>query len=1206
MHYSNLKYTKNFFNIEDKLDKIIKIMDEYDFYDLLISVYCINICVNNRSVLESQMKLNLGLKLCKRTGTKKINFYKDFKEFFKRIKPYIDNNIFTDPILEDFDDIKFRFESELYNVIIGTGYNSSYAQLFFLEPMAILTKSNDKIKKVLIYNSNNIEYFKDVNISNEKGKIRVEIPSNKLYKRVKKYFQELDFNLTKEINEIVKNTNHYIEKEHFILYECNYYPLYNTSILIDIFDKMYSKLSIYEQNLIADNGIYNLLSSLCIIDQGEDPYLYFPLKLHCKIKNYDSNSYTFLGITSKKSCIIAINKSKFNNDEELQKEMDLITELLNQNKLEFIEMRKRSPKGFRGITLTNKCELKFILYNNYLNIEEPNMILTEERKKNILECSALDLIYILAFSDGLDEIESFIDYNEQDEYDQMIGFGGDSSRFFTWKSMSHMIAKGAIKFGMISTDINITDGYVLDYFKDKLKNFPWKASNNYLFGQPFSWIIEKESNDIYLYRNKIIPSFFGYVRYFNNGQTCFFAQNMLFWDENNIDKMDIITSILDDLLFRKIKTCYNYMEKISTSSGKSLYFIFMPFEYAKKDNMNVDDDKKIVYSEFEEDAFSLNIRYTINYELLYKEINNCSNRKIENKFVKELFEPMVKKYKQEISEFFDYLDSTNEAKKEVEVVQIELDYMYNNSFKKYRVEDYDYLKVKKKIAEVCLNNEISPGEYYGKKATNLIRKMQKELIKKFEDLICNYNQFDLHIKLLEMYANSTHEVYVHQRRYMTISNVTEEVLSEVRSKIVEQREESKANSRTLLYLIETNLYLKRESNNKIDNDELRFILAFSHWLVNLNDTADICFFTENEAHVEVNFEYVVDNINDYNDIDPDIYIKRVYSKNNYSISHDSQDIVYFDKVKRTFDDETGCNLGCLFDICYFLQMKFLDYDYQQLDCNVYRINKRDFTKNLFKIINNKTEEKYSMAQIEKNLDLLTISPEKLKTWKGKEDFFLPFNEREKRNQRFEIKPILCVDDDIIFSPSVIRNVNSLWFEGITNFMLPYEIGIPRTRTSILEWKKRYEDKMVYDIKDIFENNGISFVKVNVELYKIDKSEKYPKDIGDYDVIAIDDIRKNIWIVESKFLNKVGSFYEMFDQQRNFFKDNKYIEKFKRRIEYMNENYKRILKSYGFIDVSGYKVIPYMVFNKVMISRYKKIDFPLISIMELEDEIKEKS
>lgn len=1202
MNYNTSKYSKDLFNIEDNLNEIVDIMNEYVFYDLLISVYCINLCVNNRSALTSQMKLNLALKLCTKNGNKKINTYKEFKNFFNQIKTYIKVNAYDDPILEDFGNVKFKFDSSIYNIIIGTGYNCSYAQLFFLEPLSILTNNVEDVTKVLEYNSNIIDYYKDVNISDNKKGIRIELPTNKLYKRVKQYFNELDFDLTKDINNILSVKNEYIEKQYFLFFEDRYYPLYNTAILIDLFDKMYSKLNLEQRNKVVNSGIYSVLSIITSIDQGDKPYIYFPLKLYNKMSEVESKSYSFLGRTFEGNSIIAINKSEF-EEEELIKEIELLTSLAQQDDLKLVEARKRSVNGLHGITITKNSRLKFILYDNYINLCESNVLLNEKKFDNVLDCSALDLVYMLIFSDGMDEIEKFIDYNDQNEYDQIIGFGGDSSRFFTWKSMDHMIAKGAIKFGMINIDINTTDGYVLDYFKDKILDFPWGNSNFYLFGQPFSWTIEKATSDVYLFKNKIVPTFFGYVKYFNNNQLMFFAQNLLFWNKNKLNNYEQITSILDDIILRKIKTCFDYFQNISIASNKSLYFLFVPLQYAMKVGMNVQNSEKIVYSDYEEDELSLNIRFTINYELLYKEISMVKNRATENRFIKELIEPIKCKYQKEVNKLYNYLDNTSNEKKEVEVVQIKLDYIYNNSFRKYKVDDYNYLKAKKTIAEVCLDNNIEPGEYFGKDATKQIRIMQKELIYKFENIISKYNQLDLHTKLLEIYSNCVHEVYIHQQRYTSINNVTDEVLYDVRKNIVEQREDAKRNSRTLLYLIESNLYLKRDCDKIISDEELQIILAFSHWLVNLNDTADICYFTEKEAHIMVNYEYVVDNILDNDEINTEEYIKRIYSKNNYSISLDLQDKLYFDKVEENFDKETNCNLIGIFDICYYLQTEFLHFEYQKLDSNVYKISKYSLIEHLYQIINKRKKDKYPKSQIEKNLEFLIINPEKLKTKNGKKDYFLPFNEREKRDNRFEIKPIVSSEDEIVFSPVLMKNVNSLWLEGIVNFMLPYEIGLPKTRNVILEWKKRYEDKMVYDIKKIFEKNGINFVKVNVQLHKIDKSENYPRDIGDYDVIAIDEIRKNIWIIESKFLNKVGSIYEMFDQQRNFFKENKYIEKFQRRIEYMDSNYKKILRSYGYYDVSNYKVLSYMVFNKVIVSRYRKINFPLISIMELEEKIK---
>lgn len=1195
------KFSKDLYLDEIEVKEIIRIMNNYCYTDLLSAVYCINICVNNRSALASQMKLNLSLNLCDKNGTAEIKKYCEFKDFFNKLKPYIKIGIYDDPILEDFSEIKFKFSGKMYNAIIGTGYNSSYAQLYFLEPLALCINKLKEITDIIKYNSNIIDYFEVYNISDNKENIRIMCPSNILFKRVKSYFSEIDFKNTSYIHSLVKFNNEYIEKKHFIFYDNRYYPLYNTSILIDMFDLYYSELGDELKNKIVNNGIYFVLNSLTSIDNSENPMVYFPIKLYEGDFDKQTPSFTFLARTTKGSTIVAINKSEYDNN-ELEKIINKLNKYLKDNQLKFIEARSRSSKGLHGLTITDKSNLKFILYDNYVNLSETSHILGKQKLNNILECNALDVIYMLLFSSGFDEVESYIDYNDQDEYDQIIGYGGDSCRFFTWKSMNHMIAKGAIKFGMINTDINTTDGFVLDYYKKDIKFFPWESSNTFLFENPFSWNIEDYGNDVYLFKNKIIKSFFGYVKYFSNNQLIFFAQNLFFWNKDNIDKYDQITSIIDDIILRKLKTCFEYFQEISIKSSKSIYFLFMPYEYAKKVGINTSNIDRLVFGDCIEDDLSLNIRYTINYDLLYKKISESNDRSVENRFIKELFESIIKYYPQEFDELKEYLNSTSNEKKEIETIQIELDYMYNNSFRKYHVEDYDYLKVKKIIAEVCMNSEIEPGEYFGTDATFKIRKMQKELIQKFENMIYEYEQNDLHIKLLEMYSNSVHDTYIHKKRYSMVNNVTDEVLSDVRNNIINQREEAKRNSRTLLYLIESNLYLARKSSKIIEENDLRILLAFSHWLVNLNDTADICYFTEKEAHISVNYEYVVDN--EFNsDIDDENYTKRVYSNNNYIIPHDYNDNVYIDRLLKAFECETGCDLKGIFDICYYLQIEFLQYDHSNLENNVYKISKEDLIENLYNIVNELGTENYTKPQIEKNLDFLIINTNELKTRKGKKDFFLPFNERENRDNRFEIKPIVLDSNDIIFSPVLMKNVHSLWLDGIMNFMLPYEIGIPETRKMILEWKKNYEDKMVYDIKDIFLTNNISFVKVNVQIHKLDKSANYPNDIGDFDVIAIDDVNKKLWIIESKFLSLVGSFYEMFEQQRNFFKKGKYIEKFQRRIDFMNLNYKRVLKSFGFYDVSNYKILYFMVFNKVIVSRYRNINIPLIPITELEEKIK---
>ena len=1190
-------YSRDFCTISYKIEPIVNIMNNYLFEDLMVAVYCINICVNNRSVLESQMTLNLGLKLCNKNGKEEIKTYKQFKEFFNKIKQILGVSYADDPVCEDFGIVKFKFDNEIYNVILGTGFNCCYGQLYFLKPLSVLTSHEEKTKKVLKYNSKIIEFFKDVNINDNKIEIRFVLPNSKLFTRTKKYFDRLNFDELKDIYNIMKTENNYIEVQHFFEYNDKIYPLYNTSILIDLFDLLYSNITKVQKVQLVDMGIINVLCEISKTDQGESPNVYFPINL--VDKSILKAPYTFLWRTlNSNNVIIAINKDRFENKDELIEEIKKIKTLLKNNKLEIVEYLKRNPKGYRGVKITNKCNIKFIIHNSFVNLHEINFDLKERRTENILECSAIDLVYMLLFMKNIDELEEYIDYNDNKDYNQMIAFGGDSERFFIWKQMSHMLAKGAITFDFINVDLNTSDEYVINYYKDVINNYPWKNSDNFLMNSPFQWNIEKENDEIFRFENKINPTFFGYVKYLQNNGICFFSHNLLFYKEDSIDEYKNIVYLIDDINMRKLKTCGFFLNEISKTGNNFIQVIFMPNNYSKKVGLSINQERKYVNSDCIISSNCINIRYCVNFDKLSKDIMESDNRSVENEYIKELFMPLNEYFPHIYAKLCTYLDKTKDEKKEVDIIQLAIDYVYNDSNIYFNVDLKYFLQAKKNIAKICLNNEIQPGEYFGKDANKVIRKMQKGLIEFLEDEIKKYNQKDLHIKLLEMYSNCIHVINIHRRRYDSITNVTPEVLKEVRKKIISEREQERRNARTILYMIESNLYLKRSNGEKISKNKLDSLLAFTDWVITLSDNADICYYTENEAHINIDFEYVVENVLDLNEEDD--YSKRVYEKNGYTISNDSEDKKFFADVKDSFEQESGVSMNLLLDFCHFLQVEFIKYTFNQLSPNVYEMDEK-LVKGKFKeLIESVDVEKYSEEQIQRILDFLTIDSNKLKERNGKIDFYLPINERENRNNRFDVKPIISFDNKIIFSPVIIKNVSDLWFNGFVNFMLPYEIGFDKTVDKLLKWKKRYEDKMVDDIEEIFHKNGISFVRKNLDLYKVDKKEKYPIDLGDYDILAIDDKTKKIWLIESKVLNKVGSIFEMYTQQRNFFLEKKYDEKFQRRIDFMNENFRRVLKSFGFIECTGYKVIPYMVFNKVISSRYKKLKFPLISIMELDE------
>ena len=66
--------------------------------------------------------------------------------------------------------------------------------------------------------------------------------------------------------------------------------------------------------------------------------------------------------------------------------------------------------------------------------------------------------------------------------------------------------------------------------------------------------------------------------------------------------------------------------------------------------------------------------------------------------------------------------------------------------------------------------------------------------------------------------------------------------------------------------------------------------------------------------------------------------------------------------------------------------------------------------------------------------------------------------------------------------------------------------------------------METEIAELCKKTGFTTYK-NLEIHTLDKIHCHPKDLGDYDVVAIDIKNKVVWNLESKFLIKVGSIKE---------------------------------------------------------------------------------
>lgn len=922
----------------------------------------------------------------------------------------------------------------------------------------------------------------------------------------------------------------------------------------------------------------------------------FPISVIDNNNFITKNPYIFCAKT-KEGVLVAINEEMYLSN-ELETELEKIKEYHRNNKLILSEIIKdKKNNGYAAIKIPKEQKVTFIIFNQFTDVTEHYFKLGS-RDEKYFKCTALDLVFLLLFMDDFNEVELYLNQDRDNEYEQVFGFGGEATHFLTWKQQNHSFAKGAIKYSMLSLYYETENEFVLSYYKNKLSEFPW-GIDDFMFRNPHTWLIKDKGRGYYEYVDKLSKSFGGIVKRFSNNCVIFFAHNVDFHiGEDSFQRQLQIIHLVDDLNDRKISRCEEVFELSEMFAGKCFQLLFMPINYAKtvNDTGFIDDDtRKYVYSDLHIEKNNICIRYAINESNLYNDIEKAKDRNVETQYFLELFKPIEPYFSDEYHLLKKILYDEVKSKKEVDVFQISIDYYWSDSNKFYKVNNKAYIDVRKEIAKKCMEKGIEQGVYNGKEATKIIRTMQGELIKLFEDKVSSINRENLHYQTLSIYATSIHNVSIHKKRYSVFNDIDDKVKEEVQEKIVDMREEDKHHLRTLQYLLETNLNKFRDTSNLCTKEDLEFLLAFANWLVVLQDNADLCYNSELEAHINIDFEFIVDVIiKDEIKLKMEQIAKRVYDNQDYTIKGDDEDKKYLEDAIQAFKSDTGIDFKNMLSFIEYLQSAFVDTVYDEISPNVISMTEG----NLISGFKDCLIEHITADEIKEIIEYLIIDEVKLKLWKGKIQTFLPINEREDRDYRYDVKPLTKINDHIVFSPVVLKELHNKWKFGLTDFCLPFETGLSNVKVVLDKWKGKYENLMVDDISKIFSNHGYKKVWTNAKLHSLDKKNNHPEKLGDYDLIAIDEYKKEMWLIESKVLSKVGSIHEMYMQQSNFFLNHKYDEKFQRRIDYMSKHYKKFLESQGIDFTTDYSIKPYMVTNKIFFSRYKKIEYPIVSIFEL--------
>lgn len=1184
--------------ISSTADDISKVIAKYEYRDVIIAVFCLNLWRKNRSALAQSLSLNMALASDVPFGTLPIKQYSELESFYNEISGHLKITYREDYTIDDFGEVFINHKGESYPVITGTGHQQVYGALRYMQTLASLRNRDAELISILNYQRIIINFTKECNEANINEEILFELPSADFWESVNALFENEQFqSQVLSVSKILGYDFRPIEMQHFVVKDSRVYPLFNSSILIDYYKMLLLSSDQYEKERHITQTVHSLLENTFNFSSGvHDRVIINPQIIDKRLnKQIISEGIWFAGLWSD-TILLAID-SRYQRKNYIER----INEIKQSDQLCIVEPYYRNElSGSVGVDVKSCIEIVYLIIDPFTDVTDYSTWLESPESYSGCKCTALDLIYLLGFSKNFGEIIDFIHY-EQTDKTEVFSIGGKSNLFFTWKRFNQEISSGAICYNFLAVDYNETESFVYSYFADKVYNFP--RNNSSIFADPLNWAIEDSDSEYAHVIHKGCPGFGGDIKRICDKMWVFFAHNLEFFKEEDFDQIsNTVLNVIDELNQRLFVRYSEYLSLFDILSGKTLQLLFMPWNYAKAKYSRgflCDLSRSIVFSDERIETDSVIIRYTTNPKILLNAIQESGNRQAENTYFRELLKPLRKYSPTEYKKLESKLLEDSELKKTVGVFCVEQHYYFSDNKVNTNISPISFAKAKKEIAKICFDAGIEPGMFHGKNATRTIRKMQVSAVKEFENHIAKFDMYDLHNKALNYYSIQQHEININLKRYSSFADLDECTLEEFKYNTRKERENFRRNAETAKYLLESNLVISHVENaEKCSYADFEYLLAFSDWLVVLQDAADTCHHTDFDLSISVDTEYKIDTVlSDSSHQKYDKLLERKYSTEDYRIKDDNIDKSFLQKAKNAFKRDVGIDFELIIALIEYMQLAIIqDNIAVEIYPNVFAVEKSILASCFISYID---VDNYNIAEICSAIDFLTLNQSLLKTLNGTQHELLPIWEREGRDVRFSVKPIIMKNNTCIYSPVSMNNLLTSWISGVVEWYLPYEVNLPTTKAVLTQWKKRYEDEMVKDIATLFRNAGFNVSEIEVDLAHRFPHEDYPDDLGDYDVIAINKYTHKVWIIESKVLQKVGSIYEDQMQQKSFFYQHKDDEKFQRRIDYFIQNQAKILLSFKIDDEKNeFQIVPYMVTNKLFLSRYKEIEFPIVTFNEL--------
>jgi len=1193
---------------EERIEKIKEIFSSYSIEDNYTALLCSDLYIYNiASPAKHVFLYNILTSLDPHEFTKenKIINYNDFKRYISLIYSFLPKfPMFEDYIAEaDWGEIRFPYDNQQFKIFYGNELENVYERLEQFKIMFLpwskkyfdktgRDPSNELLFCLKLQDSfiSSIQQKVDEKKVNQLSLGNIEIPEESFWNNVNLFINDFEIEKIAEEKELIdiysseqgksvnRNNNEQSFKQElfsgfllpvYFINHCNkYYPILPrryTGVLFYNWENLFKSYKNKSNKKLS----YSLLCSLKL-------HKYIKERLKVSLINPavsaiypGGKSHEIIFSTSfviKNTLFLIHFLEPFYDIKETSKEIKKLTPKIKEA-IKLIENvpttlalhQKRKNMQINPVNVDSKLDILPLIINPSIFLSAMGVLeIPKDMPGHVLKLD--EFLGIIDELDGSEQLLDFFDYLDKEK--NIVPFFSHLDVFASYKDSHGVLVEGASEYTQISLDPHWGSSLRYRNLRDFWELYP---SVN-LYGSPRSWQLLKEtSSRIRLVaRNKSNFAISTKV-----GETnLFFTTPFLEMNFDQGESSNFLIECLEDTVsqIRKLVCRLSFFNKYK----KCVIFI-LPNSLIKKNNKfqhlkHLICDKSVWCSDIGAPEKNIpGIRIVFNDDLLQKKFESNDN----SAEIDLLFEFLSniniicpdKSYNSVKESIIEKLQNQKPRFK-MSLISPEVD------FPKYSSEVYPDIKEHKLARKlVALNAKklnIRPGKYENGEAKRIINEIRKEMVQHVNSEVIKYD-FKPSIPFLIEKAESIINLFEQDKRGIEKSSELK-IDYDPRERYTEIHDKYINYLKNYNYLIEKFIQINPQQIGEIISlENLKYLLALVNEIITLYTASDALHYGIFNVFLNVSHDYLFET-----EYEPEIdkkyknYGERFYEhktslsdKNTATLLDIKDKNQFLDKLDSAFLEELRFSIINMLTICRILS--------RWASCTKAKTNTyydSNFDK-LFKVCNKNMSTFIEKEELKRILKFLTLEQSNILLIEDDpipcDD--LPVWEIKKRPNRYNVKPIILIDDQYYWGPWSIYRMLFIWEGAITNGRLPFSINKEEIKKTMNFGKKMMEDGLVTKTYEII-NKFTPFIDKEVELYKRDKKGNHPEELGDYDVLAFLKQKNLILNIECKHLNQVFCLKDAKSLREDIFgrgEDKGYIEKIIRRENYLKNKSEKIME-----------------------------------------------